>query len=582
MFKKYAKLVWWRYLFGGTALICSVLLDVWFPLITMDIVDRVIVGGRLDLLWPNLIKILIVGFGRALMQFIKEYNCDMAGCDTAEQLRKDLLGHIQTLSKRFFDANNTGELMARVRDDAGKVWDLVGFCGMLSVEAIIYFVSVLISMFILDWRLALIPVAFLPVLAIMVLRLEKKLDNIYGRISEENAKLNSVIEENISGARTVKSFVREDYEIDKFDNRNGEYNRLNIEQADYMAKIEPIISLIPKIMQITVLLVGGYLAIEEGITYGLLVAFLQYAANIVWPIENMGWLTNFMAAGVASLKKIRVIFKETPDILEKENAIALREAGGDLRFENVSFCLGDKEILKNISFDLPKGKTLGIMGSTGTGKSTIVNLIERFYDVNDGRILMDGTDIRELKLDDVRNFSSVVTQDIFLFSDTIRENVKLGQKRTMGDKAVKYALRKAHAMEFVEKITGGYSAVIGERGIGLSGGQKQRLSIARALAKKAQVLIMDDSTSALDMETELSIQKELKDKKDMSKIIIAHRISSVRDADEILVIHDGAIAERGTHEELLAIKGLYYSTYEAQYGNYKDAVKILGEEAVCQ
>lgn len=582
MFKKYAKLVWWRYLVGGVALVCSVLLDVWFPLITMDIVDKVIVGGEIDLLWPNLIKILIVGFGRALMQFLKEYNCDMAGCDIAEQLRKDLLGHIQTLSKRFFDSNNTGELMARVRDDAGKVWDLAGFCGMLSVEAIIYFISVLVSMFILDWRLALIPVAFLPPLAVMVLKLEKKMDDVYGRISEENASLTSVIEENISGARTVKSFVREDFEIEKFDKRNGEFNRLNIEQADYMAKIEPIISLLPKIMQLTVLIAGGFLAIDKDITYGLLVAFLQYAANIVWPIENMGWLTNVIAASFASIKKIRAIFKETPDIVEKENALNISESKGELEFKNVSFSLGDKEILNNISFSLPKGKTLGIMGATGTGKSTVVNLIERFYDVNEGQVLIDGEDIRNLKLDDVRNFSSVVTQDIFLFSDTIRENVKLGQKRTMDDKAVRYALRKAHAMEFVEKITGGYAAVIGERGIGLSGGQKQRLSIARALAKKAQVLILDDSTSALDMETELSIQKELREKKDMSKIIIAHRISSVKDADEILVIHNGQVAERGTHEELLNKKGLYYSTYEAQYGNYRDAVKILGEEAVCQ
>ena len=231
----------------------------------------------------------------------------------------------------------------------------------------------------------------------------------------------------------------------------------------------------------------------------------------------------------------------------------------------------DAKIIK-----LEKGKTLGIMGATGTGKSTIVNLIERYYDVTEGEILIDGVNIKDMYLDQLRSFSSVVTQDVFLFSDTIKENVKLGKKATMEDTDVRHALRKAHAQEFVEKITGGYDAVIGERGIGLSGGQKQRLSIARAIARKSGVLILDDSTSALDMETESDIQKEIREKKDMSKIIIGHRISSVKDADEIIVLDNGMIAERGTHEELLGKKGLYFGTYEAQYGSRKEAMRVMG------
>ncbi|MBR5944771.1 MAG: ATP-binding cassette domain-containing protein, partial [Lachnospiraceae bacterium] len=221
-----------------------------------------------------------------------------------------------------------------------------------------------------------------------------------------------------------------------------------------------------------------------------------------------------------------------------------------------------------------KGKTLGIMGATGAGKSTIVNLIERFYDVTEGTIRIEGEDIKEMPLSDVRGFSSVVTQDVFLFSDTIAENVRLGLKATMDDNTVREAIKKAHATEFVEKITDSYEAIIGERGIGLSGGQKQRLSIARALARKANLLIMDDSTSALDMETEADIQKEIREKKDMSKIIIGHRISSVKDADEIIVLEDGRIKERGTHAELIKQKGLYYSTYEAQYGDYRNALAV--------
>ena len=303
----------------------------------------------------------------------------------------------------------------------------------------------------------------------------------------------------------------------------------------------------------------------------MLTAFLQYANNIVWPMENLGWLTNAVAAAFASNKKINKILAEEPQIKNRENAEELKDPQGNLRFDHVSFELHGPPILEDINFELEQGHTLGIMGMTGAGKSTIVSLINRFYDVNEGRILLDGRDIRELTLESVRGCTAVVTQDVFLFSDTIRENLKLGQRKSMSDDRVKQSLAAAHAQEFVEKLEDGYNTVIGERGVGLSGGQKQRLSIARALAKDAKILILDDSTSALDMETEYEIQKMLAEKKEMSKIIVAHRISSVRNADEIIVLSHGKIAERGRHEELLAKKGLYYATYEAQYGDYRKA-----------
>ncbi len=320
-----------------------------------------------------------------------------------------------------------------------------------------------------------------------------------------------------------------------------------------------------------ILLTGGYAVIQGSATLGMLTAFLQYANNIVWPMENLGWLTNAVAAAFASNKKINKILAEEPQIKNRENAEELKDPQGNLRFDHVSFELHGTPILEDINFELEQGHTLGIMGMTGAGKSTIVSLINRFYDVNEGRILLDGRDIRELTLESVRGCTAVVTQDVFLFSDTIRENLKLGQRKSMSDDRVKQSLAAAHAQEFVEKLEDGYNTVIGERGVGLSGGQKQRLSIARALAKDAKILILDDSTSALDMETEYEIQKMLAEKKEMSKIIVAHRISSVRNADEIIVLSHGKIAERGRHEELLAKKGLYYATYEAQYGDYRKA-----------
>ncbi|MBO4376614.1 MAG: ABC transporter ATP-binding protein, partial [Lachnospiraceae bacterium] len=304
--------------------------------------------------------------------------------------------------------------------------------------------------------------------------------------------------------------------------------------------------------------------------------FVSYSINIVWPIDNLGWMLSLISQGLAGYKKIKKVLDTKPEI-EDTSAfpfLAKSDRTGEISFENVGFELDGNRILKDVSFTIPKGKTLGIMGATGAGKSTIVNLIERFYDVTEGTIRIEGEDIKEMPLSDVRGFSSVVTQDVFLFSDTIAENVRLGLKATMDDNTVREAIKKAHATEFVEKITDSYEAIIGERGIGLSGGQKQRLSIARALARKANLLIMDDSTSALDMETEADIQKEIREKKDMSKIIIGHRISSVKDADEIIVLEDGRIKERGTHAELIKQKGLYYSTYEAQYGDYRNALAV--------
>ncbi|MGN0374919.1 MAG: ABC transporter ATP-binding protein, partial [Butyrivibrio sp.] len=450
-------------------------------------------------------------------------------------------------------------------------------------EATLYTIGTVIVMVKLNWQLSLIPLLVMPVLGFLAIRLEKKLDKVYDDISEQNAVLNTVVQENLSGVRTVKSFAREDYELDKFRKNNEKYADLNVKEAVIMANADPLITFIPKIMQLGVLLIGGIQVINGNVTLGLLSTFIQYSNNIVWPMENLGWLTNAMAAAFASNKKINKILANDADIANAEDAVAIENPVGNLEFQNVSFELNNTVILDDVSFSLPKGKTLGIMGVTGSGKSTIVNLIGRFYDVTSGSITIDGIDIRKLTLDTVRSCSSVVTQDVFLFSDTIRENVKLGSRKNMSDETVRSALVTSHSAEFVDKLNEGYDTIIGERGVGLSGGQKQRLSIARALAKKASILILDDSTSALDMETEYEIQQELARRKEMSKIIIAHRISSVRNADEIIILNHGKIAERGTHEELLAAKGLYYSTYEAQYGDYRKALEVLGEEElICQ
>lgn len=605
--KKYLIRNWWRYLIGGFCLICSTAIDILVPFITLSMVDDVIVGRDMVIFKRDILLYVAAGLGRAFFQFIKEFLCDMSGCHVAMSLRKDMMRHIFLLHKGYFDKTNTGELMARVREDAGAVWDLTGFVGMLMTEAVIYFIGVVVCMVKLNWKLSLVPLVFMPPLAFIALTLEKKLGKDYEDISDKNAALTKVIEENITGVRTVKAFSAESLEMKKFDEKNEAYGNANKTFATDLADTDPLLGTIPKIMQVFVVAIGGYAAIKGSITYGTLVAFVSYSIAIVWPIENLGWMLSLISQGVEGYKKISKVMATQPQICDPElteisdgrtgtpsdkescgnsemmdhgseaegspyNAVVSapgRDHKGELCFDSVSFSMDGKDILEDISFTIKKGKTLGIMGATGAGKSTIVNLIERFYDVTGGSIRISGKDIREMPLSDIRAFSSVVTQDVFLFSDTITENVRLGSKGTMDERTVKDAIKSAHAKDFVEKITDSYDAVIGERGIGLSGGQKQRLSIARALAKKADLLILDDSTSALDMETEAAIQKELQQKRDMSKIIIGHRISSVKDADEIIVLEDGRVEERGTHLELIKKRGLYYSTYEAQYGDYK-------------
>ena len=578
--KKYILRNWWRYGIGGICLICSTAIDILVPFITLSMVDDVIVRRNMDIFKRDILLYVAAGLGRAFFQFVKEFLCDMSGCRVASGLRKDMVKHIFSLHKGYFDKNNTGELMARVREDAGAVWDLTGFVGMLMTEATIYFFGVVVCMLRLNWKLSLVPLVFMPPLAFIALTLEKKLRSDYDDISEKNAALTKVIEENITGVRTVKAFSAESLEMKKFDEKNEAYGDANKTFATDLADTDPLLGTIPKIMQVMVVAIGGYAAIRGSITYGTLVAFVSYSISIVWPIENLGWMLSLISQGVAGYKKISKVLGTKSEICDPDELAGMESESegadriGEICFDGVGFEMEGKKILEDISFTIKKGKTLGIMGATGAGKSTIVNLIERFYDVTDGAIRIEGKDIRKMPLSDIRAFSSVVTQDVFLFSDTIIENVRLGSKSSMDERTVKNAIKSAHAKEFVEKITDSYDAVIGERGIGLSGGQKQRLSIARALAKKADLLILDDSTSALDMETEAAIQEELRKKRDMSKIIIGHRISSVKDADEIIVLQDGKVKERGTHLELIRKRGLYYSTYEAQYGDYKKALAV--------
>lgn len=568
------------YLIAVICMTAGTMLDQIAPIIIQHIVDDVLVARKMELLHFLLLGILSIGVGRCFFQYAKEFLCDLAGSRMASEIRINLFGKIQSLSANFFDGINSGELMSRVKDDVDRIWDIAAFMGILMAEVVIRTVSTLYFMMRIHWQLALIPAAGMVIAGVIAILMERKLDGLYGAVAQEGSEMNNVAAENLAGVRTVKAFAREGFEIAKFHKHNQQFYELNIDLSRVFVKYNPIIQMITRLLAVASLLLGGLVVMKgnpipdgKQMSVGELIAFIVYVNGMFWPMEMLGWLTNGFSSAKASVKRLNKIYAEMPDITDRSGGSTLDEElsgalfsqhdlNGDIAFEHVSY----KEILKDVSFSVKAGQTLGIMGATGSGKTTIINLLKRMYDVTGGCIRLDGIDIRELPLPALRRAVSCVMQDIFLFSDTIEGNVRLGERETITVPEVRSALTQSHAAEFVDKMEEKEQTVIGERGVGLSGGQKQRITIARALARKTPVLVLDDSTSALDSETEQEIQQVLAGLSGMTKIIIAHRISAVRKADKIIVLDKGRIAEEGTHEELLARGGLYKETYDSQYG----------------
>ena len=588
----------------------STLLDQAAPIIVQHIIDDVLIAKRMEMLNFLLLGILGIGVGRCIFQYTKEYACDYAGSKIASEVRINLFQKIQSLSANFFDGINSGELMSRVKDDVDRIWDIAAFMGILMAEVVIRTVSTMFFMIRINWQLAIIPILGMIASGFIATRMEKQLDDLYGAVAQEGSEMNNTAAENLAGVRTVKAFAREGFEITKFHKHNQKFYELNIDLSRVFVKYNPMIQTITRLLSVISLLLGGLIVMKGNplqggakMSVGELIAFTQYVGGMIWPMEMLGWLTNGLSSAKASVKRLNKIYAEMPEITDSNQVAGDEELNsalfsafdinGDISFEHVTYEVTGKKndsedaeaerslsgvegpeateageprkILDDVSFDIKAGQTLGIMGSTGSGKTTIINLLKRMYDVTSGSIKLDGIDIRELPLPTLRRAISCVMQDIFLFSDTIDGNIRLGARESITTAEVRLALNQSHASEFVDKMEEKEQTVIGERGVGLSGGQKQRITIARALARKTPVLVLDDSTSALDTETEQEIQGVLAELSGMTKIIIAHRISAVRKADKIIVLDKGKVAECGTHEELLARGGLYKETYDSQY-----------------
>ncbi len=410
--------------------------------------------------------------------------------------------------------------------------------------------------------LVLLPVAYIGTI------MDKKFWTVYSQISDQTAEINSIVQQDVSGIRLVKAFAREKYEISKFLKTNKKFFDLNVEQAKIVGTYGPIIELLTNAAPILMIVYGGYLCIQGNLSFGSLVAFTSYIFNLSWCVKNLGFFINLLSQNKASMSKITDILDRNSEITSKENGYNPTEVKGDIIFKNVSFSYNNVEVLHDINLNIPHGSTVAIMGTTGCGKSTLLSLIGRYYDVTKGEILVDNVNVKNWNLETLRANMSVVFQDTFLFSDTIKNNIDFGSDKS--ESTLIKAVKDSAAYSFIKEMPEGFDTIIGERGLGLSGGQKQRLAISRAILRKSPILILDDSTSALDMETEFKVLQNLKnDKKKATTFIIAHRISGVKDADIILFMKDGRIVEKGDHSSLVKAKSYYHSVYSHQFQDFE-------------
>ena len=561
---------------GTMCMLIVIGVDLFLPYLQQVFIDSGLMKGDQNVIVSVLVWIVIITVIKAMLGYGKEFLYDVLSSWVHQDIKNDLFAHIQTLEFEYFDNMNTGELMSRIGEDAENIWQTIGYGMRLFIENIIYFVISTIILFVLNYKLALacfivmIPIGFIGI------KLENKFGETYSKISDQTAEINTIAQEDIAGIKLVKAFSREKYEINKFLKMNKVYYDLNMEQAKIIGDYFPPIEFLTNIALVIMIVLGGFLVMDGEVSIGILVAFNGYIWNLIWPVRMLGELTDLLSRTVSSANKIFAIMDKDPSIKTKENFKDVKNIKGNIKFEGVNFKYDDKLVLKNINLDIKAGSTVAIMGATGAGKSSLINLIGRYYDTCKGSIKIDGIDIKEYNLEFLRKNMAIVPQETFLFSETILNNIKFSNENASFEE-IKEASKLACANEFIEGLELGYNTEIGERGIGLSGGQKQRIAIARSLVRKAKILILDDSTSALDMETEHELLKNLSNRKhESTTFIIAHRISAVKNADLIIYLEDGQIKESGTHDELLKKKGRYYDVYNDQFRDFN----LLEEEVI--
>jgi len=557
-----------RLVLGATCLVAAdllVLANPWILMTTIDALSRGVTKREL-LVYAGLL-VAITALGGVFRFLIRRIMIGVSRSIEVD-MRADFFRHLQSLSPAFYHRHRTGELMALATNDLNAVRTLVGPAVMYSMNTVVIGTLSIALMAILSWKLTIVALLPMVVLTVAVYHSVRVIHRLFELVQSKFAAINARAQENLSGIRVVKAYAREPYEIDQFAVASTEYVDANLKLFRVQSMLHPLLGTVAGIGVLAILLFGGRLVINGEITLGTFVAFNGYLTMLIWPVIALGWVMNMNEQGLASMQRMNTILAELPEITDERVADPAPVGGASIRFEDVSFSYtgnGDRgDILKNMSFEIKDGESVAIVGATGSGKTTVISLILRLYDATRGRVLVGGRDVREIPLRDLRDMVGLVPQDIFLFSESIRDNIGFGVKE-LPDPVLQEVASTAAIYDEVNEFPNRFESMIGERGINLSGGQKQRVAIARALAKRPRILILDDALSSVDATTEEKILGSLEGElENRTAILISHRISTAREADRIIVLNDGEIADQGTHDQLVARGGLYADMHHKQ------------------
>jgi len=535
------------------------------PWIMKTTIDGPIRTGDLSTL--GLLSISIVGIALAgfIFQYFQRYSSELVSQRIAFNLRADLYNSLMQQSFSFYDRSRTGQIMARVTSDIGQVQGFLSFGFRMIITSVITFASVLTITLLLDWKLTLLSLGVLPFMSLTMYRFSNKVGPLWETIREQYGNLTSALQENISGVRVVKAFTAEEQEERKFALENQKYLEKLISESRLRALYFPLADFIAGVSSISIVWFGGSEVIAGRLSLGSLMAFYAYLSQLLWPLRTMGSIVTFYRTATAAAARIFQVIDSVPEVRDAPDAEQLDGVRGDVSFENVSFGYNEKDmVLKGLKLDVRAGETVAILGPTGSGKSSIMSLLPCFYDVREGRILIDGKDIRNVTKESLRKQIAIVHQEPFIFSTTLRANISFGTKDAMMEDIID-ASKAAQIHDFISQLPNGYETEVGERGVTLSGGQKQRIAIARALLANPRILIFDDSTSSVDTDTEYEIQLALEKLRASRTIfIITQRLSTVKNVDRIVFLDEGEVVEEGTHRGLIAKKGRYYQLYKTQ------------------